>query len=188
MILALDPAIRSPGVAAFHAGKLVACARIKVSKKVNDLGEDERLGERVHIVAGLIGEWFRLGPWTIARSEPLTVIYEWPQIYGRKTRKGDPNDLLKVLAVGAAVAQLYTPTPTIITPTPAQWSHGTSKSTKKGEEWTSQRGAMVWRRLDERERLVTAGANHDVVDAIGLGLHACGRFEPVRVNAGATPD
>lgn len=189
-ILAIDPGIRSPGVAVIRNGVLVAAARIMVPAKLSKLGD----GERVAAVAALIHGW-RSASYN-DRAECVghlgthdTVIYEWPQIYRATRSKGNPNDLLKTLAVGAAAAALYTHRPgpqvRILTPTPAEWTHGTSKDTKSKTPWETERGRYISRRLSAAERAVVP-AQHDAIDAVGLALFAAGRMEPIRVNAGAT--
>lgn len=184
MILAIDPGIRSPGAALLRRGVVVAAARIRIPRSLHS-GE---LGHRAHEVGRLIMEWAGAieasGPDLSLRD--VDVVYEWPQIYRASRSKGNPNDLLKTLATGAAAcAMLAGLVGSVTTPTPAEWAGQTKKATE-GDPWDSQRASMVARRLSPAERALVPDS-HDAIDAVALGLWKAGRFEPIRVNAGATP-
>lgn len=174
---AIDPGIRSPGAAVFVDAMLIAATRIKVPSKVHKL---DRVGDRVWIVAKLINDWFQ----TLYPVGEIELVYEWPQIYRASRSKGDPNSLLKTLAVGAAASALVR-ADRVFTPTPHEWARNTSKATS-GDPWDSPRAKMVDRRLSAAER-AHVPSSHDAIDAVALGLWKVDRFEPICVYPGASP-
>lgn len=174
--LAIDPGIRSPGAAVFVDETLIAATRIKVPAAVHK----QNLGDRVCIVARLINGWFQ----TLYPVGEIELVYEWPQIYRASRSKGDPNALLKTLAIGAAASALVR-ADRVFTPTPHDWARNTSKATS-GDPWNSPRAKMVDRRLSAAER-AHVPSSHDAIDAVAIGLWQIGRFEPLCVFPGASP-
>lgn len=183
-VLGLDPALNSPGVAIGHGGVVLAAAALSQPRSQAALA----VGERALLVAVSCAAWFRQG---VAKQlgkgaelPELTLVFELPQVYGGP-RAEDPNDLIALaLVCGAATAALERElgVAAILSPTPREWSKGSKKSKKAGEGWTSQRGAMIARRLSPAERALVPDS-HDAIDAVGLVLFAQGRLEPIRVNA-----
>lgn len=201
-LLAVDPSLRSTGVALFRRGELVAARRIQRKTEGASLGV-RALGMAQDVVA-----WIRH-----CRVDPQAYVYEFPQIYTATKSDGDPNDLTPLAAIGSAIgmalivaAQHRNITIDIATPLPAEWS-GQLPKTKSGDPWASPRGARIHARLTPAElrrfkvaHVATPGGSdpmagvvlepmpeqHDVLDAIGLGLWALGRFDRVRVFPGAT--
>lgn len=172
-LLALDPSIRSAGVAIFHVGECVAAARIQVAaSKVPP-------AERCLAMVRQIVAW--CAPWRIS-----AVVTEWPQIYRASKSEGDPNDLTGLAGVGMGViGRLSEHVPfSVKSPTPAEWAGALPKSTR-GDPWASARGLRIAKRLSATER-ARVPDSHDALDAVGLGLWACGRFERIRVFPGAT--
>ena len=174
VIVAVDPSVRSPGVAVIERGELVGAARLPFSAKI-----DER-GERARQVAALIAAWVR--PRTLGGGVSL-VVYEWPQIYRASKSKGDPNDLIALAAVGAGVAA-FLAADEIRTPTPHEWIGNLPKATK-GDPWKSPRAMRIASRLSPAER-ARVPDSHDAIDAVGLALWAAGRLTARRVLPGAT--
>lgn len=177
-ILAIDPSIRSLGVAFFYQRRLVVAGtvRCKAEKGVSN-------GRRAVDMASAVIVWLdELG--VDFSANPPELVYEWPQIYAARKSKGNPNGLIKTVSPALVLSGMLA-TSKITTPTPAEWA-GQTKKTTAGDPWASQRGNMVARRLHEAERLLVPDS-HDAIDAVGLGLWACGRFERRRVNYGATP-
>lgn len=166
--VAVDPSVRSPGACVSVGGQIVACARIKIPRHVAELPT----GMRVRAVAAAIVAWVReaSGGAFVER-----LAYEWPQVYTAAKSKGDPNDLIALAAVGAAVAELLDPVE-VRTPTPAQWVGQTPKSTT-GSAWASARGLRVARRVSPAE-LAAIPDQHDAIDSAGLCLWLEGRFDP----------
>lgn len=203
-LLALDPGLVHPALALFRERRLVAAGRVRVPRAYSPSNLAD-VGERARRVALLCLAWatsrgVSVAALDVARDamlegrhgeatrimigEGLTqLVYEWPQVYRATRSKGDPNDLLGLVGVGAALSgMLGVPAQTF---TPAQWIGGLPKSTT-GDPLASPRGARVWSRLDADERAAVE-VSHDAIDAVGLGLHALGRLERVRVFPGATP-
>lgn len=171
---AVDPSVRSPGACVTIAGTIVACARVKVPAAVAKLPR----GQRCRAVAKLIAAWVRAQVPADAFCERLA--YEWPQVYTAQKSKGDPNDLIALAAVGAAVAELLDPVE-VRTPTPAEWVGQVPKTTS-GAAWTSARGVRVARRLTPEEYAVVPD-QHDAIDSAGLALWLEGRFDRIVVVA-----
>lgn len=179
-LLALDPSIRSCGLAAFRRGQLVAAKRIVRTSDGADIGARAR-AMSLDILAWIVE----------VRLDPRCFVYEWPQVYKAVKSKGDPNDLIALAAVGNGVAVgLHVAAAArniaieVLTPLPKEWVGELPKVTK-GDPWASPRGARVASRLTPDERLKVP-AQHDVLDGVGLGLWALDRFERVRVFPGAS--
>lgn len=173
-LLALDPSINSSGLALFRRGELLATARVKRTR------DGVTLGERAVRMSEEICAWV-----SHVRASPTCFVYEWPQIYPDETEK-NPNDLIGLSAVGNGVAlALRTAAAArnecleIVAPLPREWTGGLPK-TKSGDPWESPRGGRIKTRL-RPEEIVRVKAQHDVLDGVGLGLWALGRFERVRV-------
>ncbi len=179
-LLALDPSVNSAGVALFRQGQLIAGRCVK---RTAGASSD---GERWMYMALEIFHW--LGT---VRAHPTVFVFERPQIYDPTKSLGDPNDLIGLAGVAGFLGGMLTVACVarqgcleVVSPTPAEWVGNLPKE-RTGNPWKNPRGSRVESRLtpDERNRLVAV--NHDVVDAIGLGLHALGRFERKRVYSGA---
>lgn len=182
IVVAIDPGIRSPGAAILVDGLVVAAARIKVPKELHAGELGHRAREVGKLIAAQVREWTKQS-WGFQLCD---LVYEWPQIYRATKSKGNPNDLLKTLATGAAAAsELGSIVRSVQTPLPADWAGQTKKATK-GDPWDSERGRMVARRLSAAERAVVP-SSHDAIDAVALGLWKVGRFAAIRVNFGAAP-
>lgn len=192
-LLALDPGVRSPGVALFRHGCLLAVDRIKLDPEWASMEPAAR--------------WLRIGneitAWWLDNRDGdhyvRTFVYELPQIYSEKRgkSKGDPNKLLGLLGVGQSVATIITAfnishgarPPELLSPQPAEWTGQLPKTVGKKtpkDPRESPRGARIWSRLEPAEQLI-AGATlqHDAFDGIGLGLHALKRYGRSRIFPGA---
>lgn len=189
IVVGVDPAIRSPGWAVVFNGAVVAAGVVRVPAALKSTKLE--IGERVRRVGELVADQVLDAAELVAGASSATisvVAYEWPQVYARDKRGGDPNDLLKLAGVGADVAarlSVRRQVGAVRSPTPREWSGGSKKATT-GDPWASQRGAMVARRLSAAER-ARVPDSHDAIDAVAIALWALGRFEPRRVNPGATP-
>ncbi len=167
--LGLDPAYgkgKRPGVAVALDGRLLLADGLEVPGKVTDL----ELGARVDKIAEMVACWFTL--WAIPRIErhagdTLTLVYEWPQVYGVGTSRGDPNDLPPLAALGAAVARELRPN-RIVTPKPREWQGGTSKNL--AEPKNSSRFKRLAALIPPAE-LELIPDDHDAIDAACLALH-----------------
>ncbi len=176
-LLSLDPGIRACGCAAFEGGDLVDAALIE-----NPL----RAGQGAPEAAAMAGAVFSEFHSRVRAVDE--VVVEWPRVYASRIRAGlspgDPNDLLALAGVGAALAALFSPA-AARSFAPSDWK-GQLPKPGRGEEYVV--AARVRSRLSPRELAAAeagaraAGARgHNVWDAVGLGLHALGRFDRRRV-------
>lgn len=166
-LLAVDPSIRSPGVALFVNGQLAAtaCVKFPIDTAQND-------GTRCLTAAKAIVQWTRA---IMGTSLLDAVAFEWPQIYKHDT-PSKANSVVPMAGVNMAVAAMFN----VLGPTqvfawvPAEiW--GQLPKRKTGSALGSPRGERIWSRLTEAERNVIID-QHDSLDAVGIGLHACGRL------------
>ena len=99
------------------------------------------------------------------------LIIEMPRIYpGSGQQKGDLNDLLNLAAVVGHNEALFSALRSRRV-FPAQW---------KGQVPKKAMNQRILKRLSlfEAARIQSAGAkSHNVIDAVGIGLFACGRLK-----------
>jgi hypothetical protein len=173
-LLAVDPSIVSPGAALFRDGILIAAGRVKVVKTPKEM---DRL-MRALSVADVIASWYteRSGG-GIAQQ----LAFEWPQIYADGKGKGDPNGLLAMVAVNAALlTAMFVMGATrgvqvsATTYKPADWI-GQLPKTTRGKASASPRAQRIYSRLSDNE-LAQVPDQHDAIDAVGIGLHHLGRL------------
>lgn len=186
-LLAVDPSIRSSGVAIFRDGSLAASTVVRVK------ASDSNIGARSLVMAHAIVEW-------VAREKarPRIVALEWPQIYRGAKSKGDPNDLPGLAGVAMAVAGVLSISLAarhealeVLAYTPHEWAGNLPKNKTVEGARMSPRAKRIMSRLDDDELRLeawTATNSHDAIDAIGIGLYALGRLEPIRVFPGATDE
>ena len=156
MILSIDCGKQCVGWAVFHpfiaegfGGKLAACGLLRPPSKRRPPTTRE------------------LGWDTITQ-----VVIELPQIYPQL--KGDPNDLVAIAARGAWFAGRMAPhVYDYESVHPREW-----KGTVDGDVFLKR----ITKRLYDREKALLAGCDvipsleHNVIDAIGLGLWKVGRL------------
>jgi hypothetical protein len=200
-LIAVDPSVNSPGVSLFRFGKLVACTRVGIASSVADLP----IGQRYMRVGMLIAAWWQETcddvDGVTHNHVVRTVCYEHPKWLSEAAgkTKGNPNDLAGLVGVGQSFATFMAchnahvgqRPPELLTPYPDEWTGQVPKTVKtpKGNKipknpWESPRGERIRSRLEASE-LAVAPAQHDAIDSIGLGLHALGRYERVRIFPGA---
>lgn len=173
LLFALDPSVRSAGLAAFVSGALHAAWRFAPELGSIAIREDPLgVGERWRVIAREVADQ------AFGRGYGGVLVWERPQIYRASKSKGDPNDLIGLAAIGNGVAA-DARWQGVLAPTPAQWTGQVKKATK-GSAWKSPRGMRIRSRLAPDE-LALVPDQHDVVDAVGLGLWALGRLEVTRV-------
>lgn len=190
----LDPAINSPGLGVVRDGVLVGAWNVKIPAAFKRLP----MGERIQAVAERIVYELRSRPYNKehevvgALEDGDAIVYECPQIYGVGVSKVDPNNLIMLAEVGAAVTrELMTSASTnakirVLRPLPREWTGGTSKN--PDAPFDSSR----WRRI---KMLITPAEaaivpeQHDAIDGVGLALHDTPRALalPRRVYPGASP-
>ncbi len=174
-ILCVDPSLRSIGVAVYYDDRLCEAATLKPAVRTTD-----DIAHRCRAAAMTILEWCR----PHQTVDPIAqLVVEWPQVYRAVKSKGDPNDLLGLAGICAAVAALFEVP--VFSYTPAEWAGQLPKATTKKLTAYSPRTKRIMSRLSAVE-LGRVPVQHDALDAIGLGLHHLGRLAPRRVFAGAT--
>lgn len=93
-------------------------------------------------------------------------VLEYPRIYPKGAqRKGDLNDLLDLAGVDGAIAALAQGAVQFVYP--ADW---------KGQIPKKIMNDRVWGVLTTSERIVCQSKDHNILDAVGIGLHALGRL------------
>jgi hypothetical protein len=167
ILLAVDPGLNACGAALFDAGILARVAYVE-----NDAA-GMSLAARAARGAYLVTQW---------AGGVGEIALEWPRVYAAKIRagasRGDPNDLLVLAGVDAALAALADAV-----------VHDYAPSDWKGQMKKEPCAARARSRLSESELRAVAMCGcrpskmHNVWDAIGIGLHHLGRLAPRRVIA-----
>jgi len=173
-VLAVDPGTRGCGAAIFVDGVLLDAAYVANSvEKGSGPGECAAMA---HMVCY----------WT-ASTDLDVLVCEIPQIYSRSASqsKGDPNKIMPLFGVDAALAALY-PLARVEYGVPSAWKGNIPKPKSAKEPYAIE--ARVRERLssEEQKRIRKYGNvkhGYDVTDAIGIGLSFLGRFERRRVYA-----
>lgn len=185
-VLALDPSIRAAGVALFRNRKLIGSGTIKLPANIAPNVPARCLRMAQEIVS-----------WVVEReAAPAHLIVEWPKVSDQSIGK-DKNSLFGLAGVVGAVSgqlsmtlasavagilseglAMQDETLNVVAYTPDEWSYGMEKAKTKGQAEKSVRAQYTRRRLLADELLHWPGAEHDAIDAIGIGLKYLGRFEP----------
>lgn len=173
-ILSLDPGLRGCGVACFEAGHLTACAYLKNSVLQGDGPE------AVLSMARIVWSW---------APDTETLIFEHPRVYTASKSKGDNNDLMPLVAIGYVVASQFSSANRVY---PHEWKGSMKKSVCNRR--VLGRLTIVERSIVERAvaQFLTKKTldealsderwkGHNVLDAVGIGLHQVERFERHRV-------
>lgn len=109
-------------------------------------------------------------------SAPLDVVIEMPRVYPASRQKGDPNDLLRLACVVGRLQEHYLREGKLVhLVEPRTWKGTLAKEAMteriKGRLATSERTSV---------ELPAKALEHNVWDAVGIGLHALGRLTPRR--------
>lgn len=170
LLLAVDPGIRACGCAVFRDGVLHNCAFVE-----NESDNDRRRADPVFAASRMAGSVLR------QFKAVDKVIVEFPRIYQRAAgkSKGDPNDLTPLCAVGGALAGVFIDTE-VWSVAPSEWK---GQATKEAMTTRILGRLSIYEQeiLDERLSTVAKSLRHNVIDAVGIGLHALGRLERKRV-------
>ena len=173
--MALDPGMRSPGLAIFVRGTLGYANSFAepATKRVSDrLARAQSSARLLHAaVREFLGD-----------TRVDTFVSEFPQIYGVGKVAVDPNTLLPmILQIGALGALLGCGKHRSFVP--RDWILGTSKTDgNKRRRLASSRARLIAKNLKPDERALFRGdAAPDATDAIGIGLCALGRLKKGRV-------
>ena len=158
----VDPGLRGCGVAEFRAGELVRAAYVPNPMAGRGYEAHSALGEAV-------------STWVSDASE--RIIIEHPVIYpSAAQQKGDLNDLLDVVAVGASVASGFR----------AHYIESVSPREWKGQVPKNIMTMRIASALSETERAniekCAAGLKHNVLDAVGIGLWKLGRINQRKIH------
>jgi len=110
----------------------------------------------------------RVVPWD-ARH---TLVVEWPRVLSASRQRAakrdvDQNDLLGLVGVDCAVAMAYHESMDLVTVYPDEW---------KGQVPKKIMNERVWARLSSEEQENVTKKDHNVLDAVGIGLHQLGRL------------
>lgn len=170
----IDPGIRGAGVALFDSmqKRLYRAAYVQnPCTQGDDLEACLSLGRAV-------STWFRRH--TTNPENLSKFIAEWPRIYRLAKLKGDPNDLPPLVGVDAATAAYLAP---VVAERlfPEQW-----KGQVDADIMTDR---ILFRLLPEELAVLEPCPKrfrHNMIDAVGIGLHELGRLKPKRVYPGAT--
>lgn len=146
-LLAVDPGTEQAGFARFEGSRLVQAELIKEKGSLKEY--------RAWRVAVRIGDLLVPG---------ASLVVEHPQVYARSP--GDPDDLLALSLVVGGVLALHKGGEIV---RPREW---------KGQVPKNLMTARILRQLepDERELCKKINDNHNVLDAVGIGLWKLKRF------------
>jgi len=172
-ILAVDPGIQGCGCAVFKDGTL------QYANYVKNIGGDVLCCS----MARSVDIW--LWSFTCDLSEMDEIIMEYPKVYTQGHLKGDPNDLLPLAGVDAAIAMLSqcrsdaSDRPKITFYLPQEWKRQVPKAIHHERiiaEMTELEKNVAPKQLPK-------SILHNVYDAIGIGLFHLQRLNPKRVIA-----
>lgn len=163
MLLCIDPGLRGCGVALFHGREVLVADYVK-----GDLEESHYFAHS--ILASRVRFWAEThaGAYKECFSH---IIIEHPRIYPGVSEK-NPNDLLDVVAVGAACGALLQeigPFPTTVFP--SEW-----KGTVKKSVMTERIKKALSPEELKRCRFTNKSDDSDMLDAVGIGLWHLGRL------------
>ncbi|RJS14631.1 hypothetical protein DRW03_34725 [Corallococcus sp. H22C18031201] len=177
ILVSLDPGLRECGVALFDVdtGELLAAGMpTNPEKRARGLAAWAPMGTAV---AAFVSS--HLAPLrTDSAAVSVTVACECPQVYTAGKSKGDPNDLIELAGVvGRVAGALGAATETSVLP--REW-----KGTLDGDVMVERIKSRLSERPHEHLRIQlprAADKQHNVWDAIGVGLHVLGRLSPRKV-------
>lgn len=152
-LVTIDPGTEQAGFALFTEGVLVRAELIVEKGTTKE--------QRAWKVAKKLGALY---------EKDSELVIEHPQVYTRGP--GDPDDLLALALVVGGVLALCDGGEIV---RPAQW---------KGQVPKKIMSARILKALSDEERILTDKIknNHNVLDAIGVGLWKLKRFKPGSTN------
>lgn len=168
-LLAVDPGIRHCGCAVFKDGILVRCWLAENSlTRGNGFHEMVSMARAVQVGAPLPDR---------GGNE---VAIEHMQAYGAGKGGGPTKDLFPLVGVGAAVAALL-PEALAYTYLPREWKGALSKDRHQPRILAALKDCE--KPIVDGMREVVGAKAHNVIDAVGIGLHHLGRLKPKRALA-----
>jgi hypothetical protein len=171
VIGSIDPGIRDCGIALFHDQTLIWGRLVKnPMRSGNDYNACRAMAQAVTILFPRLDE----------------LVIEWPRIFtaGKQIKNdnwADPNDLLPLVGVGAAVAMSF-PEANIVRVYPDEWKGQVEKiamNMRTMIRLTSEERKNVDAKDPDPDKPHDKG--HNVWDGVGIGLHRLGRLDRVRV-------
>lgn len=166
-LVSIDPGVRSCGVALWgHDDQLISAG---LAWSVYPL--EEGANAWVAMVIG-VERWI----YTVPSTLPVEIAIEFPRIYPAAHQKGDQNDLLELAAVvGGIVARLGL-CGTRERVYPRDW-----KGTIDADDMITRVQQRITPAEYGRVELPAKSLQHNVWDAVGIGLHRLGRLAPRRI-------
>lgn len=166
MIFSVDPGCRGCGAALWAEGKLLSAEYIP-NPMLKGLGVDSAR----HMAEALCC-------WVAPLVEGDSVVLEVPRVYPARFQKGDQNDLIALSLVVGAIAGAFESDLTFVQCFPRDW-----KGTADADRVVIP---MIQGLLKSHETSAvrlprSAELQHNVWDAVGIGLHYLKRLGPTRV-------
>lgn len=172
-LVSVDPGIRAMGAAWFSDGKLIACKLIR-----NPAG-DGSLADHMLVVESF-ALWVRAVAHTrfngFTGAQPRLAI-EIPRVYPAARQKGDQNDLINLAVVAGGVAGHFAPG-LVTRYYPRDWK-GSVNPEESNRRVVERLGASELETMARTE--CPKSLQHNLIDAIGVGLFHLGRFDPRKV-------
>lgn len=167
-LLTLDPGLNGCGLAFFDDGALKGARYVPNIAGVK-LHRNERVASMVRQLrdARLLAHW-----------PAFVVVTECPQIYSAGKGKGNPNDLIPLAQIGAAFAWDVIGAEWVEF-LPREWK-GTLDPDVLIERIKSRLTVEEKAHVESFKR---GGLDHNIWDAVGIGLHHLGRLAPRRIYA-----
>ena len=159
--MAIDPGVHHSGVAMF-TDNFLRCAFLCRPAKQVEIGPHAWTAMADAVQKSAASRWF----------SPGRVVIEFPRAYQGGKQQANNDDLLELAGVvGAIVDRMWALTPNIAYFRPSEW---------KGQLKKEQTTPRIIERLSvpEQAAIEHVGAkDHNIYDAIGIGLYDIGRFE-----------
>ena len=161
-MLAIDPGLRGCGVSFWTDGVLMYAEYLR-NPAISGQG---------------VSAWYQMARIVRHRTggqENLCFVAEVPQVYQGSNQKGDPNDLIELAGVVGAVAWAVE-ADECVTYRPREWKGQTPKEIMLPRI----RAKLSQEELDRVNLPSAASLQHNVWDAVGIGLKAAGRLNPMK--------
>lgn len=160
MLLAIDPGLRGCGCAVFTEGSKALLWGAGYVRNPLEAGDGP-------------GAWLNMASAVFAWSEDInSVVIELPRVYQGAQQKGDPEDLIQLAALTGAISErLASAGGHIATVRPSEW---------KGQVPKDIMNMRILSKLSVEELAVIKHVgktkDHNVIDAIGIGMFHLGRL------------
>lgn len=169
MLLAIDPSIRCAGWALFK----VSGGRELVAAGTVDQSSDEVMSFRV---ANFLARFEDQSNWPLACV--TDVVLEFPQVYPG-SQEENPNDLMPLAAQAGAILYAFGHQRVTLV-APRDWKGNVEKHAHN-ERVLGRLSPAELARVPTQARSRKYPYNHNMVDAIGIGLHHQGKLEVIHV-------